>query len=204
MTKVQIRREAQRIALIDAAEQRIARDGLAGVKARDLAQDIGVALGAIYNLVADLDELMLRVASRTLARLDRALEQAAMPAGMPTACDRLVAIALAYRSFATAHTHLWRSLFEYRMQADRPLPEWAVIDQMHLFRHILEPLAALMPDAPEAERQTMASTLFSAVHGVVSLGLEGKLVAVPERLLDQQIERLVRLLCASMGSQKSI
>ena len=90
------------------------------------------------------------------------------------------------------------------MQADRPLPEWAVIDQMHLFRHILEPLAALMPDAPEAERQTMASTLFSAVHGVVSLGLEGKLVAVPERLLDQQIERLVRLLCTSMRSQRDI
>ena len=102
MTKVQIRREAQRIALIDAAEQRIARDGLAGVKARDLAQDVGVALGAIYNLVADLDELMLRVASRTLARLDQALEQAAMPSGEPTACDRLVAIALAYRTFATA------------------------------------------------------------------------------------------------------
>lgn len=199
MSKVQHRREAQRAALIEAAETRIARDGLASVKARDLAQDVGVALGAIYNLVADLDELMLRVASRTLARLDMALEDAAAGSARDDACGRLVAIALAYRAFASDHLHLWRSLFEYRMSADKALPDWAVIDQMHLFRHILAPLSQLMPGAGEKERQTMASTLFSAVHGVVSLGLEGKLVAVPANLLDQQIERLVRLLCKAMA-----
>lgn len=198
VTKAQRRREAQRTALIDAAERRIARDGLASIKARDLAQDVGVALGAIYNLVADLDELMLRVASRTLARLDAALDAAATAGAREDACGRLVAIALAYRRFASDHLHLWRSLFEYRMSADKDLPDWAVIDQMHLFRHILAPLAVLMPDASEADRQTMASTLFSAVHGVVSLGLEGKLVAVPAALIDQQVERLVRMLCAAL------
>lgn len=198
-TKAQKRRETQRTALIDAAERRIARDGLASVKARDLAQDVGVALGAIYNLVSDLDELMLRVASRTLARLDAALDAAAARSAQDDACGRLVAIALAYRAFASDNLHLWRSLFEYRMASDKDLPEWAVIDQMHLFRHILAPLALLMRDAGEGERQTMASTLFSAVHGVVSLGLEGKLVAVPAALIDQQIERLVRMLCAAMA-----
>ena len=47
--------------------------GLAGLKTRELAREIGVANGAVYNLVEDMDELILRVGSRTLGRLDAAL-----------------------------------------------------------------------------------------------------------------------------------
>jgi AcrR family transcriptional regulator len=50
------RREIQREALIDAAEAAIARGGLAGLKARDIAREAGCAVGAIYNLVEDMDE----------------------------------------------------------------------------------------------------------------------------------------------------
>lgn len=43
------RRERLRMALIDAAEATIAADGLAALKARDLAREVGCALGAIYT-----------------------------------------------------------------------------------------------------------------------------------------------------------
>lgn len=202
MTTTAERRERQRTQLIDAAEKAIAERGLAGLKARELAQEIGCALGAIYNLVADMDELVLRVGSRTLARLDAALSAAEsedVPASADVAADRLVAVALAYCAFARDNLQLWRVLFEHRMAEGAVVPDWAVSEQMTLFRHILEPLSVLLPDRAEPERMLMSRTLFSAVHGVVAIGLEEKLIAVPRRDLDRQIEGLVRLVCRGLA-----
>ncbi|WP_152015744.1 MULTISPECIES: TetR/AcrR family transcriptional regulator [unclassified Bosea (in: a-proteobacteria)] len=203
MTTTAERRERQRIQLIDAAEKAIAERGLPGLKARELAQEIGCALGAIYNLVDDMDELVLRVGSRTLARLDAALSAAESddaPASANEATDRLVAVALAYCAFARDNLQLWRVLFEHRMAEGATVPDWAVSEQMTLFRHILEPLSVLLPDRAEPERMLMSRTLFSAVHGVVAIGLEEKLIAVPRRDLDRQIEGLVRLVCRGLAS----
>lgn len=204
MTATAARREKQRAQLVHAAERAIATRGLAGLKARELAQEIGCALGAIYNLVQDMDELVLRVGSRTLARLDAALSAAA-PQDLSEpgqAADALVAVALAYAGFARDNLQLWRVLFEHRMAEGSPVPDWAVAEQMTLFRHILEPLGVLVPDQSEAERILLSRTLFSAVHGVVALGLEEKLVAVPHRELGHQIERLVRLVCGGLATTK--
>lgn len=195
------RRHAQRQRLVEAAERAIADGGLGAVKARDLAREIGVALGAIYNLVADMDELYLRVASRTLARLDGALADAGVAPGAgggSSDCGKLVAIALAYRRFASDNFFLWRALFDLRLAEDKAVPDWAVADQINLFRHILTPLRALLPKAPEEDRQRWAQTLFSAVHGIVFLGLEKRLVAVPIDRLDAQIEAFVRAICAGL------
>lgn len=202
MTTTAARRERQRIQLIDAAEKAIAEKGLAGLKARELAQEIGCALGAIYNLVADMDELVLRVGSRTLARLDAALsaaENEVAPVSAQQAADRLVAVALAYCAFARDNLQLWRVLFEHRMAEGAVVPDWAVNEQMTLFRHILEPLGLLVPERGESERVLMGRTLFSAVHGVVAIGLEEKLIAVPRHDLDRQIEGLVRLVCRGLA-----
>ena len=79
MSKALIRRAKFREDLIHAAERAIAGGGLGALKTRELAREIGVANGAVYNLVDDVDELILRVGSRTLARLDaerKALEAA--------------------------------------------------------------------------------------------------------------------------------
>ena len=76
MSKALERRAKFREDLILAAEKSIAEGGLAGLKTRELAREIGVANGAVYNLVEDVDELILRVGSRTLRRLDAALTAA--------------------------------------------------------------------------------------------------------------------------------
>ncbi|MDE2361451.1 MAG: TetR/AcrR family transcriptional regulator [Hyphomicrobiales bacterium] len=191
----------QRKALVDAAERAIAEGGTASLRARELAREIGAALGAIYNLVADLDELYLRVATRTLARLDEALAASTDGGRVADPVERLVAIALAYRRFASENLHLWRALFEHRMAPGKPLPDWALTDQMQLFRHIVEPLTTLSPRETEAQRMAAAHTLFSAVHGVVLLGLEEKFVGVPPDLLDAQISWLVRTTCRGLRSE---
>ncbi len=201
MTTTAARRDRQREQLIEAAERAIAEKGLAGLKARELAQEIGCSLGAIYNLVADMDELVLRVGSRTLARLDATLS-AASPAvsSREQAIEALVAVALAYCAFARDNLQLWRVLFEHRMTEGSTVPDWAVTEQMTMFRHILEPLGMLVPDRSEEDRNLLGRTLFSAVHGVVAIGLEEKLIAVPRRELDRQIEGLVRLACRGLSA----
>lgn len=79
-TKREEQRDDLKKRLVDAAEARIAAGGLSGLKARDVTADAGCALGALYNVVEDLDRLILLVNSRTLARLGAALK-AAVPRG---------------------------------------------------------------------------------------------------------------------------
>lgn len=191
-------------ALVAAAESRIAVHGLAGLKARDLAADLGIALGGIYNIVADMEELALRVSSRTLTRLGVVLTEAAADRPLATpeeATDRLVAIAHAYLGFARDNLNLWRTLFELRLTGMTVLPDWAADDQLRLFRHIAEPLAVLVPGMPDGERVLAARTLFAAVHGIVTIGLEERLIAVPMAAQADQIAWLVTSTCRGLGAK---
>lgn len=191
MSKALERREKLRSELILAAERMVAERGLAGLKTRDLAREIGCANGAVYNLVADVDELILRVGSRTLARLDQALT-AAEAADDASAQATLIRIAIAYCDFAAENLELWRALFEHRMERGKEVPDWAIEEQMALFSHIYRPLAALFPKRSVEELSITARSLFSAVHGMVALGLEQKLVAVPLPALRKEISALLR------------
>ena len=191
MYKTLERRAKNLVSLILAAEKAISARGLAGLKSRELATEIGVANGAVFNLVDDMDELILRVGSRTLARLDAALS-AAESDGAPSPAETLVRIALAYCDFAAENLELWRALFEHRMAPEKPVPEWAVEEQMNLFRHIYHPLAKLFPNWSQDELGITARSLFASVHGMVSLGLEQKLIAVPVAALRDEIATIVR------------
>ena len=197
MSKALERRAKLREALIEAAERAIAAKVLGGLKTCELAQEIGVANGGVYNLVEDVDELILRVGSRTLARLDASLSLAEI-GGAAAPREMLVRIAVAYCDFAADNLELWRALFEHRMAAEKTLPDWAIADQMHLFRHIHQPLAALFPQQSFDEISVMARSLFSAVHGMVALGLEQKLIAVPLALLREQIATMVKAMVSGL------
>src|SRR5262245_65052668 len=190
MSKTSERRKKQREELLIVAESMIAAKGLAGLKTRDLAQRIGVANGAVYNLVEDVDELVLRVGSRTLARLDAAVT--AVAAGDASPVDKLSRVAVTYCDFAAENTGLWRALFEHRMQPGKDVPEWSIAEQKELFQHIHGPLVVLFPKRSAVELDVLARSLFSAVHGIVTLGLEQKFVAVPLDVLRREIARIVR------------
>src|ERR1700742_331148 len=191
MSKTLERHEKLRNALILAAERSIAAGGLGALKTRELAREIGCANGAVYNLVEDMDELILRVGSRTLGRLDAFLT-AAESEGFASSGERLVRIAIAYCDFAAQNFELWRALFQHRMQRGKPTPDWAIGEQMELFRHIYRPLATLFPKRSAQEISVTARSLFSAVHGMVALGLEQKLIAVPIDALRNEIATIVR------------
>lgn len=200
------RHAALRIRLIDAAERTIAAQGLAALKARDLAREAGCAVGMIYNVFAHLDELVLCVGSRTLTMLDAALVAARSPdcGKLPQeATAELVRLAFAYLEFAAAHTIRWRALFEHRMAPGRPLPEWFIAQLRMLFAQLERPLATLLPEFEPRARRIFARTLFSAVHGIVALGLEEKLVTLPMPELRTQLAATVRAITAGRAELRA-
>ena len=200
------RHTALREQLIDAAEWTIAEKGLAALKARDLAQEVGCAVGTIYNVFEHLDELVLCVGLRTLAMLEAAL--GAVPLGgrhsTEKAADDLVRLALAYLEFAAKYTVRWRALFEHRMSEARSLPEWFAEQQLRLFDQVERPLAALLPDLDRDARRVLARTVFSAVHGIVALGLEEKLVSLPLPDLAGQLAATVRAIASGRDELRAI
>jgi AcrR family transcriptional regulator len=189
------RRENLREALTAAAARTIAEQGLAGLKARSLADEVGCAVGAIYNAVADLDELVLHANSRTLAALEIALSASATTGRGPDwAIEEMVRLALAYLDFAATHPRRWRALFEHRLPDGREVPDWYQQDLERLFGLVEHAVAELQPNSTRARRALVARSLFSALHGVVALGLEEKLQALARPVLREQVATVVTAL----------
>ena len=88
-----------------------------------------------------------------------------------------------------------------RMAPGKPIPEWAIDQQMELFRHINRPLAVLFPTRSAQEISVTARSLFSAVHGMVTLGLEQKLITVPIDALRNEIALIVRAMVKGLALQ---
>jgi AcrR family transcriptional regulator len=197
------RRAQLRDALVAAAERTIEREGLRGLRARALAEEVGCAVGAIYNAVKDLDELVLLVNTRTLEALEgelAAADRTAERAGPDAAIARLVRMALAYLDFAAAHTLRWRALFEHRMPPAQDVPDWYRDQQRRLFGYVEELLAELQVHESRVRRTLLARSLFSAVHGVVVLGLEEKLQTILLPVLREQLRFVVTAIGRGMTS----
>ena len=198
-TAVGRRQRHLREALLAAAERAIAEAGLPGLKAREVAREAGCALGAVYTAFADLDALVLAVNARTLDALDAHLRTAAHPGAEPAA--RMAALAEAYLDYAARHRPRWAALFEHRMAAGREAPTWYSEKQAELFRHVEGPVAALRPGLDEAEAACLARTLFSAVHGVVSLGLDEKLAPIPAETLRRQLRLVAEAMARGLDAR---
>src|SRR5437660_6091650 len=126
-TKTAERRQELKESLIDAAERAISARGLEALRARDLAAEVGCAVGAIYNVFPNLDALIFEVNARTLRAFEAFLAEAgpsSAPAGENPAVAELVQLALVYLEFAVAHRPRWRALFEHRMAAGSEMPAW--------------------------------------------------------------------------------
>ncbi len=192
--KVAIRQAKLREALIDAAEAQIAAGGLATLKARPLAQAAGCSLGAIYNIFDDLDALVMAVNGRTFRRLGAQVSAAVRTVADQSPVAQLVCMSHGYLHFASDHTHLWRALFDLEMSVEGPVPAWYLEELGAVFGLIAAPLARLFPDMARAELDLMVRGMFSSVHGIVLLGLEQRISAVPldqvERMLTQIVTRI--------------
>jgi AcrR family transcriptional regulator len=183
--------------LLAAAEQVIAADGLPSLRARALAETVGCSVGAIYGVFPDLDALVLVVNGRTLEAIDAAMRDTGSGSGP---AEHLVRLAEAYLGYAAAHRQRWSALFHHRMPEGRTVTPWYAARQAAAFAHIEAPLAVLQPGLPDTERALLARTLFSAVHGMVELGLDEKVVAVPLPVLRAQVRLVVQAIAGGLSA----
>ena len=170
------KREILKENILNAAEKRMETQGLVALRARDVTKDAGCALGSLYNAFEDLDLLILAVNSRTIARLHASLKAASATQEDPK--DKLLALALAYLDFGTENPNLWAALFDHRMQPGVSVPQWHLEEHVALIAEIIGPLSELSPDLDDDTLASRARTVFSAVHGIVKLSLEGRFVAL--------------------------
>jgi AcrR family transcriptional regulator len=185
----------RRALMIEIARELIALKGLRSLKVRDVAEAADCSIGSVYNEFGDFDGLILTVNRQTVQAL--AAQLAAVPTADPV--RHLHGLAEAYLEFARTHANLLRSLFEHRMEDDRPFPEDILLMVMNAFALMHRPLVRLMPDRDPEEIALQARTLFSAVHGIISLGLEERMVAVPPEKLRQQVAEFVDTHLAGLG-----
>lgn len=175
--------------LLDAAEKRISKQGLDALRARDVTNDAGCGLGTIYKCFADLDDLIIHVNSATLSHLKQALTEASERLADPI--DVLKALAFAYVEFAQGNYQLWRALFEHRLPEGQQVPDWYQQENTALLDFITQPVSALEPDLTDLQLASRSRTLFAAIHGVVSISLEGRFVGLEGSVLKDEIGELV-------------
>ena len=194
-THTQTRRDDLRKKLISLAEEKIAAEGLAALRARDLAKAAGCSVGAIYNVCHDINGLVLQVNGRTFQRLGQQVAAAITDMEHAPARARLIALSCAYLEFAQNNFRLWSALFGVKMTSDSDVPDWYLKTMNDLFAHISGPVAEIFPDFSTEDIHLMTRGLFSSVHGIVLLGLQ-------QRLSGKDISRMLTLLLSNTGLTK--
>ena len=166
------RDEIKELALI-AAEEIVIQEGFSGLSARKIANTIGYNQAMIYHIYSNLDELILRVNSRTLAKLYITIQQASANCRTPRTC--LIAACHAYIDFALDNRFLWSMIYEHILPDDVTKPAWyqSSIDKLFIF--VEELITPLSDQLTHQQIEQAAQTLWCGVHGICVLTVTKKL-----------------------------
>ncbi len=187
--------------ILEAAQEIIQSQGLAGLSAREIARRINYSPGTIYNMFQNLDDVVLNVEARVLDALDARLTAVLKSDGDTT--GRIERLAHAYLSFTQENPRLWNLLFEHHMPAGTDLPSWYQQKLEGLMGRVEEALAPLFPAGREADRQRAARVLWAGVHGITSLSTADKLSIVTTEGANRLIDDLVGTYLAGLRGADS-
>lgn len=165
--------ELKRLAL-DAARTIVAEEGLRGLTVRRVAERIGYAPGTIYNLFANLDDLIVQLNGMTLDALAAELRTAAVT----SIEERPAQLVGAYFDFVESRPRLWSMLFEHRLPEGADLPEWYRPKLAALISLVAEALGPVMPERTVEAREAATVTMWAGLHGISTLAVSAKLTLV--------------------------
>jgi AcrR family transcriptional regulator len=182
-------------ALVDAAESVLVREGPGGVTVRAVAAEAGVAPMGVYNRFGSKEGLI----EVLLIRGFDGLRQAVAADGELDPIERLYASGVRYREFALANREHYAMMFGGALSTGNPSPELQLCASTafrELVGHVATAIAAgrLLAGDP----QDMAQQIWSAVHGAVTLEMQGKVLTPdPEATYLRLLDMIVRGLAAS-------
>jgi AcrR family transcriptional regulator len=187
-----------RALILDAAQEIIEAQGLAGLSAREIARRIGYSPGTIYNIFANLDDVVLNVEARVLDALDKRLSEVMQG---NDGGDPLIRVAHAYLAFTQDKPRLWNLLFEHHMPAGTELPAWYQQKLEGLTAQVERALAPHFAPGSEAELRRASRALWAGVHGITSLSTADKLSVITTETAGRLIDDLVGTYLAGLGRQ---
>jgi AcrR family transcriptional regulator len=163
-----------RSALVDAAIDVIADQGVRGFSLAEASRRLGVTAAAPYRHFAGRDELLAAVAARALSAFAATLKEAADAADTPA--RRLAAMAGAYVGFAVRQRPLFDTIFNSGLDKGRH-PElqraWEPVDA--LLAVVLE-----VCDGDRAAADALAGAVEATAHGFAMLLIDGEYGAGPD------------------------
>ncbi len=178
------------IALVDAAEAVLVREGPAAVTVRAVATEAGVAPMGVYNRFGSKEGLIEAVLTRGF----EGLRQAVAGRGELDPIERLRASGVRYRQFALANRQHYLAMFNSGLGSGEPSSELQACAAgafQELVGHVATGMEAgrLMPGDP----LEFAQQIWSAVHGAVILEMQGRVLSPdPETSYLALLDLLVR------------
>jgi AcrR family transcriptional regulator len=160
---------ALREALLKATLELIETDGIGAVSLRKVARAAGVSPGAPYHHFPDRAALLTALADEGFRRLADTLAEA--HAAAPTPTTALEAILNAYVDFARINPAYFRLMFRPELTESHK-SEYGMAAAEAAFAILVDTVAACVPPA---EKDVVAITMWSMVHGFASLWLDGQL-----------------------------
>ena len=184
--------------ILDAAQEIIEVNGLAGLSAREIARRIGYSPGTIYNMFDNLDDVVLNIEARVLDALDKRLTESEQEGDQ----DRVARLAHAYLTFTRECPRLWNLLFEHHIAAGVELPAWYQQKLEVLMGHVERALAPNFSEGQEADLKRASRVLWAGVHGITSLSTADKLSVVTSDTAGRLIDDLVTTYLAGITARK--
>jgi AcrR family transcriptional regulator len=165
-----------RSALLQHAARILRTDGLEALTLRAVARATGVSQAAPYRHFADRRALMAAIAADGFRELNRAMGEAMAQSGGRAGFK---GVAVAYVRFAQANPALYHVMFgpEVANTADLPELRGAARSALGFVQSGLEQLQHVGLVRP-GDAATMAVACWAALHGLVSLILDGQAESV--------------------------
>ena len=183
-------------AMIEAALQLVRKKGPRGFTLNEASRTAGVSVSAPYNHFKDKDALLIEIVLLGNRILGEELQAAADTLDPPR--DRLLAVYLAYVSFAERHPDLFAVMFQSGIDKT-PYPEIQALT-LKAFDVAAKLAAQIEPSQTSAEQLALA--IWTMAHGFATLNVEGAIagIGIPEaRISAEALAR--RLLHQSLSVQ---
>ena len=161
-----------RSALLEAALATVENDGVAALSFRQLARIANVSPGAPYHHFRDKNALLASLAKRGFEALHAELETSCSSGSDPVLCLR--ALVDSYLRFARTSPKLYNLLFLPEVARPENL-DLIEPDAMICFNRLKDALGRLDTPAGEDDLHERALTVWSLLHGLVSLLESGPL-----------------------------
>ncbi len=175
-------------AMIQAALELVRKKGPRGFTLNEASRIAGVSGSAPYNHFKDKDALLIEIVllgNRTLETELRAAADTSAPVK-----ERLLAVYLAYLSFAQRHPHLFAVMFQSGIDKT-PYPE---VHASAAKAFAVAGALAAQIEPSEMSAEHLALAIWTMAHGFATLSLEGAIATIGSAEADTSAESLARRL----------